>query len=123
MKQYRRLGVSFSSGPFALYDGRELRKSHLPRFLYLLIQGRPHLPGQPHLQLVARAALTSLSDLEVEHENLKGHLYLIKYPLTDESGSLTLHSHDQTRNTAWRRRRCRAPGPTIKYLRILWARA
>src|SRR3990167_4864970 len=30
--------------------------------------------------------LTSLSDLEVEHEDIKGALYHIKYPLAKESG-------------------------------------
>ena len=32
--------------------------------------------------------MTALSDLEVEHENLKGKLYHVRYDLTDGSGSL-----------------------------------
>lgn len=31
---------------------------------------------------------TALSDLEVEHEDIKGHLYHIRYPLADEPGYL-----------------------------------
>jgi len=34
--------------------------------------------------------LTALSDLEVEHEELDGQLYYIKYPLSDGSGALTI---------------------------------
>ncbi len=33
---------------------------------------------------------TALSDLEVEHEELNGHLYHIRYPLADGSGSVTV---------------------------------
>lgn len=33
---------------------------------------------------------TALSDLEVEHEETKGNLYYIRYPLTDGSGSVTV---------------------------------
>jgi valyl-tRNA synthetase len=33
---------------------------------------------------------TALSDLEVEHEELNGHLYHIQYPLADGSGSITV---------------------------------
>jgi valyl-tRNA synthetase len=33
---------------------------------------------------------TALSDLEVEHEELDGHLYHIRYPLADGSGSVTV---------------------------------
>lgn len=33
---------------------------------------------------------TALSDLEVEHEELDGHLYHIRYPLADGSGAITV---------------------------------
>ena len=33
---------------------------------------------------------TALSDVEVEHEETKGHLYYIRYPLADGSGSVTV---------------------------------
>jgi valyl-tRNA synthetase len=33
---------------------------------------------------------TALSDVEVEHEETKGHLYYIRYPLADGSGSITV---------------------------------
>jgi valyl-tRNA synthetase len=33
---------------------------------------------------------TALSDLEVEHDDLDGHLYHIRYPLADGSGSVTV---------------------------------
>ena len=33
---------------------------------------------------------TALSDVEVEHEETKGHLYYIKYPFADGSGSVTV---------------------------------
>ncbi len=33
---------------------------------------------------------TALSDLEVEHEELNGHLYHIRYPLADGSGNITV---------------------------------
>ena len=33
---------------------------------------------------------TALSDLEVEHEELDGHLYHVRYPLADGSGSVTV---------------------------------
>ncbi|MBW2370839.1 MAG: valine--tRNA ligase [Deltaproteobacteria bacterium] len=34
--------------------------------------------------------LTALSDLEVEHEEIDGHLYHIRYPFTDGSGAITI---------------------------------
>ena len=34
--------------------------------------------------------MTALSDLEVEHDDLNGHLYHIRYPLADGSGHLTV---------------------------------
>ncbi len=33
---------------------------------------------------------TALSDLEVEHKEINGHLYYIRYPLADESGFITV---------------------------------
>jgi len=33
--------------------------------------------------------MTALSDLEVEHEEIDGHLWYVRYPLLDESGNIT----------------------------------
>jgi len=34
--------------------------------------------------------LTALSDLEVEYDELNGNLYYIKYPLNEESSTITI---------------------------------
>ena len=52
---------------------------------------------------------TALSDLEVEHEELDGHLYHVRYPLADGSGSVVVAT-TRPETMLGRYRRCRAPG-------------
>ncbi len=52
---------------------------------------------------------TALSDIEVEHEDEKGKLYHIAYPLEPRSQHPSNRCHDAARDHARRHRRCRAP--------------
>ena len=49
----------------------------------------PHLPGQPHHQLVP-SLRHGLSDLEVVHVEQEGSLYYIRYPYEEDGGYVTV---------------------------------
>jgi valyl-tRNA synthetase len=88
MQQYRRLGVSFSWDRIAFTMDESYVKAIYRAFCTLYKEG--HIYRGNRICNWCPRCLTSLSDLEVEHEDVKGHLYLIKYPLTDGSGALTV---------------------------------
>ncbi|MBS1957154.1 MAG: valine--tRNA ligase [Cyanobacteria bacterium SZAS-4] len=86
LSQYKRLGVSFNWDRLAFTMDPEYVKAIYRAFVTLYKDGAIYR-GNRICNWCPRC-LTSLSDLEVEHEEEKGHLYLIKYPLVDNSGSL-----------------------------------
>lgn len=86
MAQYKRLGVSFSWDRIAFTMDESYVKAIYRAFVILYKDGFIYR-GNRICNWCPRC-LTSLSDLEVEHEDEKGHLYLIKYPLTDGNDSL-----------------------------------
>jgi valyl-tRNA synthetase len=88
LNQYKRLGVSFNWDRLAFTMDPEYVKAIYRAFVTLYKDGLVYR-GHRITNWCPRC-LTSLSDLEVEHEETKGKLYLIKYPLVDGSGSLTV---------------------------------
>lgn len=86
LSQYKRLGVSFNWDRLAFTMDPDYVKAIYRAFVTLYKDGAIYR-GNRICNWCPRC-LTSLSDLEVEHEEEKGHLYLIKYPLVDNSGSL-----------------------------------
>ncbi|MBZ0186306.1 MAG: valine--tRNA ligase [Candidatus Obscuribacterales bacterium] len=88
MNQYRRLGVSFNWDRIAFTMDESYVKAIYKVFVALYKEGLIYR-GNRVTNWCPRC-LTSLSDLEVEHEEIKGHLYMIKYPLTDGTGSITV---------------------------------
>ena len=56
--------------------------------------------GTAH-QLVSLVVCTALSDIEVEHEPIKGKLYHIFYPLEEDARDLSDYCHDSARNPPW----------------------
>ena len=80
-KQHQRLGVScdWDREVFTLDDGpsRAVRTA----FLRLYNKGLIYR-GERIINRCPRCA-TALSDLEVEHKDISGHLYYVRYPLTD----------------------------------------
>lgn len=88
LSQYRRLGVSFSWDRLAFTLDPSYVKAIYRAFAILYREGKIYR-GHRVCNWCPRC-LTSLSDLEVEHEEKKGKLYLIKYLLADGKGSLTV---------------------------------
>ncbi len=88
LSQYKRLGVSFNWDRLAFTMDADYVKAIYRAFVTLYKDGAIYR-GNRICNWCPRC-LTSLSDLEVEHEEEAGHLYLIKYPLVDGSGSLTV---------------------------------
>ncbi|HEY9730795.1 MAG TPA: valine--tRNA ligase [Drouetiella sp.] len=88
LSQYKRLGVSFNWDRLAFTMDPDYVKAIYRAFVTLYKDGAIYR-GNRICNWCPRC-LTSLSDLEVEHEEEAGHLYLIKYPLVDGSGSLTV---------------------------------
>lgn len=87
-EQHRRLGVScdWSREQFTLDPGPSRAVRHTFVNLYrkgLIYRGERIINWCPR-------CVTALSDLEVEHAETQGHLYLIRYPFTDGSGALTV---------------------------------
>src|SRR5205814_9757419 len=86
--QFRRLGAScdWTRARFTMDSGPSRAVRTVFKHLFdkgLIYRGERIINWCPR-------CLTSLSDLEVENEDEQGHLYLIKYPLTDGSGGLTV---------------------------------
>lgn len=88
LAQYKRLGVSFSWGRMSFTMDESYVKAIMRAFCILYKEG--YIYRGNRVTNWCPRCLTSLSDLEVEHEETKGHLYCIKYPLSDGSGHLTV---------------------------------
>ncbi|HEY9785721.1 MAG TPA: valine--tRNA ligase [Candidatus Obscuribacterales bacterium] len=88
LEQYKRLGVSFNWDRLAFTMDEGYVKAIYRAFVTLYKEGFIYR-GHRVTNWCPRC-LTSLSDLEVEHQEVHGHLYLIKYPLVGESGGLTV---------------------------------
>jgi len=86
--QYKRLGVSFAWDRLAFTLDPGYVKTIYHVFVTLYKEGFVY-KGHRVINWCPRC-LTSVSDLEVEHEETKGFLYHIDYKLTDGSGALTV---------------------------------
>jgi valyl-tRNA synthetase len=88
IEEHRRLGASldWSRLRFTMDDGpsRAVRTA----FVRLYQKGLIYR-GERIVNWCPRCA-TALSDLETEHEDVSGHLYYIRYPLTDGGGVVTV---------------------------------
>ncbi len=86
--QHQRLGAScdWSREKFTLDDGpsRAVRTA----FVRLYNKGLIYR-GERIINWCPRCA-TALSDLEVEHKDIQGHLYYVKYPLAEGDGFITV---------------------------------
>ena len=87
-EQHKRLGVScdWSREAFTMDEGpsRAVRTT----FLRLYKKGLIYR-GERIINWCPRCA-TALSDLEVEHQDITGHLWYVRYPLADKSGFITV---------------------------------
>jgi valyl-tRNA synthetase len=88
MNQYKSLGVSFSWDRVAFTMDDSYVKAIYRAFVTLFKEGLIYRGNR--ITNWCPRCLTSLSDLEVVHEEKKGHLYCIKYKLADGSGALTV---------------------------------
>lgn len=88
MQQYKRLGVSFNWDRLAFTMDESYVKAIYRAFVTLYKEG--HIYRGNRVTNWCPRCLTSLSDLEVEHDDVHGHLYLIDYPLVDGSGEVTV---------------------------------
>lgn len=84
MSQYKRLGVSFAWDRIKFTLDPDYVRAIYRAFAVLFKEGKIYR-GHRVTNWCPRC-LTSLSDLEVEHEETKAHLYSIKYPLAKDSG-------------------------------------
>jgi valyl-tRNA synthetase len=84
LNQYKRLGVSFSWDRLKFTMDEDYTRAIYRAFVILFREGKIYR-GNRVTNWCPRC-LTSLSDLEVEHEETKGHLYHIKYPLSKSAG-------------------------------------
>lgn len=88
LQQYKRLGVSFSWDRIKFTMDEDYVKAIYRAFHILFQEG--HIYRGNRVTNWCPRCLTSLSDLEVEHEETQGQLYLIKYPLSKDSGGTGL---------------------------------
>ncbi len=88
MAQYKRIGVSFSWDRVAFTMDDSYVKAIYRVFVTLYKEG--HIYRGNRITNWCPRCATSLSDLEVEHDEKKGHLYCIKYLLEDGSGELVV---------------------------------
>ena len=88
MAQYKRLGVSFAWDRVAFTMDDSYVKAIYKAFVTYYKDGLIYR-GHRVTNWCPRC-LTSLSDLEVEHKEIKGHLYHIRYPLEDGKGALVV---------------------------------
>lgn len=88
INQYKRLGVSFCFERLAYTMDAKYAQAVYRAFVILYKEGFIYR-GNRVTNWCPRC-LTSVSDLEVEHEERQGHLYYIKYRLVDQSGDLVV---------------------------------
>lgn len=88
MKQYESLGVSFAWDRVAFTMDESYVRAIYKAFVTYYKEGLIYR-GHRVTNWCPRC-LTSLSDLEVEHKDTKGHLYHIKYPLSDGSFEIVI---------------------------------
>ncbi|WP_138752406.1 valine--tRNA ligase [Paenibacillus sinopodophylli] len=86
--QWAKMGLSldYSRERFTLDEGLSKAVREVFVKLYekgLIYRGKKIINWDP-------AARTALSDIEVDHKEVNGHLYHLKYPLKDGSGSITV---------------------------------
>ncbi|WP_339207853.1 valine--tRNA ligase [Paenibacillus sp. FSL K6-3182] len=86
--QWSKMGLSldYSRERFTLDEGLSKAVREVFVKLYdkgLIYRGKKIINWDP-------AARTALSDIEVEHKEINGHLYHLKYPLKDGSGFITV---------------------------------
>jgi len=86
LNQYKRLGVSFAWNRIVFTLDAPYVKAINKVFVQLFNEGLIYR-GRRVVNWCPRC-LTSLSDLEVQHEEKSGNLYFINYPLADGSSSL-----------------------------------
>ncbi|WP_379130912.1 valine--tRNA ligase [Paenibacillus sp. sgz500958] len=87
-EQWAKMGLSldYSRERFTLDDGLSKAVREVFVKLYekgLIYRGKRIINWDP-------AARTALSDIEVEYKEVNGHLYHLRYPLKDGSGSITV---------------------------------
>jgi valyl-tRNA synthetase len=87
-EQWAKMGLSldYSRERFTLDEGLSKAVREVFVRLYekgLIYRGKKIINWDP-------AARTALSDIEVEHKEVNGHLYHLQYPLKDGSGSITV---------------------------------
>lgn len=88
LSQYKRLGVSFAWDRVAFTLDDSYVKAIYRAFVFLFKEGLIYRGNR--ITNWCPRDLTSLSDLEVEHEDEKGFLYHIRYALADGEGALTV---------------------------------
>ncbi|HMW90995.1 MAG TPA: valine--tRNA ligase [Candidatus Obscuribacter sp.] len=88
MAQYKSLGVSFCWDRVAFTMDENYVKAIYRAFVTLFKEG--HIYRGNRVTNWCPRCLTSLSDLEVEHEETKGHLYCIKYKSKDGDEGLVV---------------------------------
>jgi valyl-tRNA synthetase len=88
LSQYKRLGVSFAWDRIAFTLDDSYVQAIYRAFVTLFKEGLIYRGNR--ITNWCPRDLTSLSDLEVEHEDEKGFLYHIRYGLSDGSGALTV---------------------------------
>lgn len=85
MEQYRRLGVSFNWDRIAFTMDENYVKAIYRAFIILYKEGKIYRGNR--ITNWCPRCLTSVSDLEVEHKETRGHLYHISYALAEGSES------------------------------------
>lgn len=88
MAQYKKLGVSFNWDRIAYTMDDEYVKAIYRAFVTFYKDGQIYR-GKRVTNWCPRC-LTSLSDLEVEHKEIKGKLYHVRYKLVDGSGEIVI---------------------------------
>lgn len=88
LEQYKRLGVSFNWDRIAFTMDESYVRAIYRAFCLLYKEG--YIYRGNRVNNWCPRCLTSLSDLEVEHQETKGQLYLITYPFMDGQGAITV---------------------------------
>jgi valyl-tRNA synthetase len=88
MNQYKRLGVSFNWDRIAFTMDDSYLKAVYRAFVTLFQDGLIYRGNR--VSNWCPSCLTTVSDLEVQHEETKGHLYFVEYWLEDKSACLCI---------------------------------